>query len=243
MLLATFPIIIMLCFSYSLFLQISALYRNRSIEIYLFWHYNSSVDFYSGSVGFSTKGQVCQISPSVISLATSASPDGRPSSGGDRKKWEAGVPLVLSAAQQTLEDTSLMTIGKSFPAESEQAHSFAYNCSLSITLSLCLFLFLFLVCLFVCCFVFVFLSQSKQRAKLYRWLCYRKMLPGRCGEQVQTLRCWRYLRRQNFSHSLSHWRLSPYVRTSLLVLVSLTYSFSPHDDFFFLCVSTWNKFS
>lgn len=148
MLLATFPIIIMLCFSYSLFLQRSALYRNRSIEIYLFWHYNSSVDFYSGSVDFSTKGQVCQISPSVISLATSASPDGRPSSGGDRKKWEAGVPLVLSAAQQTLEDTSLMTIGKSFPAESEQAHSFPYNCSLSITLSLCLFLFLFLVCLF-----------------------------------------------------------------------------------------------
>lgn len=41
-----------------------------------------------------------------------------------------------------------MTIGKSFPAESEQAHSFPYNCSLSITLSLCLFLFLFLVCLF-----------------------------------------------------------------------------------------------
>lgn len=41
-----------------------------------------------------------------------------------------------------------MTIGKSFPAESEQAHSFPYNCSLSITLSLCLFLYLFLVCLF-----------------------------------------------------------------------------------------------
>lgn len=153
MLLATFPIIIMLCFSYSLFLQRSALYRNGSIEIYLFWHYNSSVDFYSGSVGFSTKGQVCQISPSVISLATSASPDGRPSSGGDRKKWEAGVPLVLSAAQQTLEDTSLMTIGKSFPAESEQAHSFPYNCSLSITsLSVSFYFWFWFVCLLFCFF-------------------------------------------------------------------------------------------
>lgn len=48
-----------------------------------------------------------------------------------------------------------MTIGKSFPAESEQAHSFPYNCSLSITLSLCLCLFLFLVCLLFCFCFFV----------------------------------------------------------------------------------------
>ncbi|GLD65503.1 serine/threonine-protein kinase Nek1 isoform X4 [Lates japonicus] len=45
--------------------------------------------------------------------ATSVSPEDRPSSGGDRKKWEAGeagVPLVLSVAQQTLEETCITTI-------------------------------------------------------------------------------------------------------------------------------------
>ncbi|CDR19049.1 unnamed protein product, partial [Oncorhynchus mykiss] len=37
------------------------------------------------------------------------SPEERPSSGGDRKKWEAGSPSILSVAQQTLEDTCIRT--------------------------------------------------------------------------------------------------------------------------------------
>lgn len=40
------------------------------------------------------------------------SPERPPSSGGDRKKWEAGVLLVPSVAQQTLEQTSFTTIGE-----------------------------------------------------------------------------------------------------------------------------------
>ena len=40
------------------------------------------------------------------------SPEDRPASGGDRKKWEAGVPLVLPVAQQTLEQTCFTTIGE-----------------------------------------------------------------------------------------------------------------------------------
>uniref|UniRef100_A0AAQ6A3V7 non-specific serine/threonine protein kinase n=1 Tax=Amphiprion ocellaris TaxID=80972 RepID=A0AAQ6A3V7_AMPOC len=50
--------------------------------------------------------------PCVIhSLATfqPVSPQNRPSSGGDRKKWEAGVPLVLAVAQQTPGETSITT--------------------------------------------------------------------------------------------------------------------------------------
>ncbi|XP_035863370.1 serine/threonine-protein kinase Nek1 isoform X5 [Sander lucioperca] len=43
--------------------------------------------------------------------ATSVSSEDGPSSGEDRKKWEAGgVPLVLSVAQQTLEETCIRTI-------------------------------------------------------------------------------------------------------------------------------------
>ena len=49
----------------------------------------------------------------LLSLASSGSPEDRPSSGGDRKKWEAGVPLVISVAQQTLEQTCIATIGES----------------------------------------------------------------------------------------------------------------------------------
>lgn len=48
----------------------------------------------------------------ILSLATSVSQEDRPSSGGDRKKWETGVPLVLSVAQQTLEQTCIATIGE-----------------------------------------------------------------------------------------------------------------------------------
>lgn len=47
-----------------------------------------------------------------LSLATSVSPEVRRPSGGDRKKWEAGVPLVLPVAQQTLEQTCITTIGE-----------------------------------------------------------------------------------------------------------------------------------
>lgn len=36
----------------------------------------------------------------------------RPVSGGDRKKWEAGVPPVLPIAQQTLEETCLTSPGE-----------------------------------------------------------------------------------------------------------------------------------
>uniref|UniRef100_A0A672Y2L8 non-specific serine/threonine protein kinase n=1 Tax=Sphaeramia orbicularis TaxID=375764 RepID=A0A672Y2L8_9TELE len=43
-------------------------------------------------------------------LATSIGPEERPFSGGDRKRWEPGAPLVLSVAQQTLEETCISTI-------------------------------------------------------------------------------------------------------------------------------------
>ncbi|XP_034738589.1 serine/threonine-protein kinase Nek1 isoform X3 [Etheostoma cragini] len=48
----------------------------------------------------------------TITIATTSAPsEYRPSSGEDRKKWEAGgVPLVLSVAQQTLEETCIRTI-------------------------------------------------------------------------------------------------------------------------------------
>uniref|UniRef100_A0A7N6B229 non-specific serine/threonine protein kinase n=1 Tax=Anabas testudineus TaxID=64144 RepID=A0A7N6B229_ANATE len=54
--------------------------------------------------------QFCSIflHPYFIPPATSASPEDE--SVGDRKKWEAGVPLVLSVAQQTLEETCFTTI-------------------------------------------------------------------------------------------------------------------------------------
>ncbi|KAA8589670.1 hypothetical protein FQN60_013035 [Etheostoma spectabile] len=47
----------------------------------------------------------------ITTATTSVSLEDRPSSGEDRKKWEAGgVPLVLSVAQQTLEETCIRTI-------------------------------------------------------------------------------------------------------------------------------------
>lgn len=48
----------------------------------------------------------------IFSLASYVSPEKPPSSGGDRKKWEAGIVLVPSVAQQTLEQTSFTTIGE-----------------------------------------------------------------------------------------------------------------------------------
>lgn len=48
----------------------------------------------------------------IFSLASYVSPENQPSAGGDRKKWEAGVVLVPSVAQQTLEQTSFATIGE-----------------------------------------------------------------------------------------------------------------------------------
>uniref|UniRef100_A0A672I2N2 non-specific serine/threonine protein kinase n=1 Tax=Salarias fasciatus TaxID=181472 RepID=A0A672I2N2_SALFA len=49
-----------------------------------------------------------------VSVSTSVSPEDLPCSGGDRRKWEAGDPLVLSVAQQTLEDTCFRTIGECY---------------------------------------------------------------------------------------------------------------------------------
>ncbi|XP_061883932.1 serine/threonine-protein kinase Nek1 isoform X3 [Entelurus aequoreus] len=46
----------------------------------------------------------------VNTTTASVSPEDRPLSGGDRKKWEAGAPFVLPTAQQTLEETCLPTI-------------------------------------------------------------------------------------------------------------------------------------
>lgn len=60
--------------------------------------------------------------PIILSLASSVSPENRPFSGGDRKKWEAGVPLVPSVAQQTLEQTCITTIGE-FPSPWERTHT------------------------------------------------------------------------------------------------------------------------
>ncbi|XP_071342924.1 serine/threonine-protein kinase Nek1 isoform X3 [Trachinotus anak] len=57
-----------------------------------------------------TLGETC----AMTTTAPSVSSEDRPSSGVDRKKWEVvetgGVPLVLSVAQQTLEQTCNMTI-------------------------------------------------------------------------------------------------------------------------------------
>ncbi|AWP11193.1 putative serine/threonine-protein kinase Nek1 [Scophthalmus maximus] len=50
--------------------------------------------------------------PSPAPLQKQSDTENRPSSNGDRKKkkWEAGVPFVLSVAQQTLEETCITTI-------------------------------------------------------------------------------------------------------------------------------------
>lgn len=53
----------------------------------------------------------------IFFLASFMSPEKPPSSGGDRKKWEAGVLLVPSVAQQTLEQTSFTTIGEPPPTK------------------------------------------------------------------------------------------------------------------------------
>ncbi|XP_077389543.1 serine/threonine-protein kinase Nek1 isoform X2 [Festucalex cinctus] len=48
--------------------------------------------------------------PTLEFCATaSMSPGDQPHSGGDRKKWEEGLPFVLSGAQQTLEETCIPT--------------------------------------------------------------------------------------------------------------------------------------
>lgn len=53
----------------------------------------------------------------IFSLASYVSPEKPPSSGGDRKKWEVGVLLIPSVAQQTLEQTSFTTIGEPPPTK------------------------------------------------------------------------------------------------------------------------------
>lgn len=47
----------------------------------------------------------------ILLLDTSLAPVDKPP-GGDRKKWEAGDPGVLSVAQQTLEETCIRTSGE-----------------------------------------------------------------------------------------------------------------------------------
>ncbi|XP_041695076.1 serine/threonine-protein kinase Nek1 isoform X3 [Coregonus clupeaformis] len=47
----------------------------------------------------------------------------RPSSGGDRKKWEAGAPSILSVAQQTLEETCIRTTGSQALSPEERPSS------------------------------------------------------------------------------------------------------------------------
>lgn len=53
----------------------------------------------------------------IFSLASYVSPEKPPPSGGDRKKWEAGVVLIPSVAQQTPEQTSFTTIGEPPPTK------------------------------------------------------------------------------------------------------------------------------
>lgn len=67
-----------------------------------------------------------QIFTTIFSLASYVSPEKPPSSAGDRKKWEAGVLLVPSVAQQTLEETSCTTIGEP-PATEERARVDAFQ--------------------------------------------------------------------------------------------------------------------
>ena len=154
--------------------------------------------------------------PNVLSPATSASPEDRPSSGGDRKKWEAGVPLVLSVAQQTLEQTCFRTIGE-FPyswVTTRKNHKNLHMPHKNIAF----------LCVCVCV-----MSQSKRWVKSYRWVGYRRKLRGRCGEPVQTLRCWESFRRQSCSRSPSSWRTSPCVRKSFPALVSSIMSLCGHE--------------
>ncbi|XP_061154091.1 serine/threonine-protein kinase Nek1 isoform X2 [Syngnathus typhle] len=53
---------------------------------------------------------VLQPTSEDLCAAASLSPAAGPPSGGDRKKWDEGLPLVLSVAQQTLEETCIPTI-------------------------------------------------------------------------------------------------------------------------------------
>lgn len=53
--------------------------------------------------------------PFLGTLSADSPTENRPTSAGDRKKWEAGAPLVVPPlAQQTLEQTCFTTIGE-FP--------------------------------------------------------------------------------------------------------------------------------
>ncbi|XP_037106432.1 serine/threonine-protein kinase Nek1 isoform X2 [Syngnathus acus] len=53
---------------------------------------------------------VLQPTSEDLCATASLSPADGPPSGGDRKKWDEGLPLVLSVAQQTLEETCIPTI-------------------------------------------------------------------------------------------------------------------------------------
>ena len=96
--------------------------------------------------------------PIILSPASSACPENRPSSGGDRKKWEAGVPLIPPLAQQTLEQTCFTTIGE-FLSLTQSAGTETL-------------------------FALIHLSgfQSKQPVRLFRCRGCMKKPHGRCGE-------------------------------------------------------------
>lgn len=67
---------------------------------------HASLQMVLSEVGFC--GHLCSFPPQHVSPDTLMSP----MSGGDRKKWEAGAPLVLSVAQQTLEESCIKTTGE-----------------------------------------------------------------------------------------------------------------------------------
>lgn len=75
----------------------------------------------------------------IFSSASCVSPEQPPSSAGDRKRWEAGVVLVPSVAQQTLEETSLATVGE--PASRQRSRWWCLKRNHRVLTSFCAVLF------------------------------------------------------------------------------------------------------
>lgn len=140
-----------------------------SISVYLFCNLQRLFPV------FITDGRIVCV-PFLVTLSADSPMENRPTSAGDRKKWEAGAPLVEPPlAQQTLEQTCFTTIG-GFPKTARltqrergrrriQLPSIRCGNLGEVILSLSLHLS----------------PQSKQLARFFRLAAWTRTLPGRCG--------------------------------------------------------------
>lgn len=142
-----------------------------SISVYLFCNLQRLFPV------FITDGRIVCV-PFLVTLSADSPMENRPTLAGDRKKWEAGAPLVEPPlAQQTLEQTCFTTIGgfpktarltqrererkKTNPAPINPLREPWRSHPLSLSLHLS--------------------PQSKQLARFFRLAAWTRTLPGRCG--------------------------------------------------------------